>query len=162
LLAATAHRDGDRDREARGRPESSTCAGTAPVVTGTLVEGSIAVADALRVVGPSRELASSARGLQVHGASVDAASAPCRLAVALAGVETTDVSRGDVVTTGRRAGDDVAHRRGRARLQSFAVTGDSRRGATFTFHTGTSRAAARIERDRWRSRVRPAPRCCRS
>jgi selenocysteine-specific elongation factor len=73
-----------------------TLRGFGTVVTGTLVSGTLTLGDEVEVL-PSGRLA-RVRGLQVHGASVDRALAGSRAAVNLAGLDVSDLSRGDVVT----------------------------------------------------------------
>jgi selenocysteine-specific elongation factor len=72
-----------------------TLRGFGTVVTGTLVSGTLAPGDEVEVL-PAGRLA-RVRGLQVHGASVDQALAGSRVAANLAGLEVSDLSRGDVV-----------------------------------------------------------------
>ncbi|MCA0243305.1 MAG: selenocysteine-specific translation elongation factor [Proteobacteria bacterium] len=68
-------------------------AGAGTVVTGTLVEGRLAVGDELRV-SPSG-LAARVRRLQVHDETLPAVDAGSRCAVNLAGIERTRLQRGD-------------------------------------------------------------------
>jgi selenocysteine-specific elongation factor len=72
-----------------------TLRGFGTVVTGTLVSGTLALGDEVEVL-PAGRLA-RVRGLQVHGASVDRALAGSRAAANLAGLEVSDLSRGDVL-----------------------------------------------------------------
>src|SRR5262249_42737233 len=69
--------------------------GFGTVVTGTVVAGSLAVGDELELLPAG--LRTRARGLQTHGAVVEAAAAGQRAAVNLAGLERADVARGDVL-----------------------------------------------------------------
>lgn len=69
--------------------------GFGAVVTGTLVSGSIAEGDELELL-PLHNRA-RARGVQVHGKSVDRASAGQRTAVNLGGIETSAIERGMVL-----------------------------------------------------------------
>ena len=94
-LAASAH-----DRPARGLARlpvdrSFTLRGFGTVVTGTLVSGSLGVGEEMELLPSGRR--ARVRGLQIHGAAVDRATAGHRTAVNLAGVEVADVSRGDVL-----------------------------------------------------------------
>ncbi|MFT3821750.1 MAG: selenocysteine-specific translation elongation factor [Rubrivivax sp.] len=68
-------------------------AGAGTVVTGTLVEGRLALGDEL-LVSPSG-LAVRVRRLQVHDAALDAVDTGSRCAVNLAGVERARLQRGD-------------------------------------------------------------------
>ena len=92
------------DTEARrdlGRPRlpidrSFTVSGFGTVVTGTLIDGSVAV-------GQQVELAPSGvrariRGLQSHKARLDASAPGVRLALNLSGVSRDEVMRGEVLT----------------------------------------------------------------
>ena len=75
---------------------SSRCKGFGTVVTGTLVAGSLDVGEELEVL-PSGQRA-RVRGLQVHGEAAPHAWTPERARrVNLAGVETSDLARGDVL-----------------------------------------------------------------
>ncbi len=72
-----------------------TMKGFGTVVTGTLVSGSLAVGDELEALPSGRR--ARVRGIQVHGEAVAAAHAGTRTALNLAGVETADLARGDVL-----------------------------------------------------------------
>ncbi len=74
---------------------SFTLRGFGTVVTGTVVSGSLAAGDELEVLPSGRR--GRVRGLQVHGAAVDSVGAGSRAAVNLAGLEVSDVQRGDVL-----------------------------------------------------------------
>ncbi|MFS8636790.1 MAG: selenocysteine-specific translation elongation factor, partial [Gemmatimonadota bacterium] len=74
-----------------------TVRGTGTVVTGTLWSGQLERDVAVRLL-PSG-LSARVRGLHVHGTEVDRAEAGRRVAVALSGVERTDLARGDVLVT---------------------------------------------------------------
>ncbi len=69
--------------------------GHGAVVTGTLVSGTLAVHDEVELY-PSGKRA-RVRGLQVHGKTVDRASAGERTAVNLAGVDSSEIARGMVL-----------------------------------------------------------------
>jgi selenocysteine-specific elongation factor len=106
MLSAVAERPPRKSREPRARlgvDRVFTIRGAGTVVTGTLVEGSIELGCPLRILGPARELAASARALHVHGEPQNSVSAPTRLAINLAGVSHTELERGDVITTDRHA-----------------------------------------------------------
>ena len=70
--------------------------GTGSVVTGTVWEGEVRPGDAL-VVQPGSK-AVRVRGVQVHGGDVASASSGTRTALAIAGVERSDVVRGAWLT----------------------------------------------------------------
>ncbi|RVU20314.1 selenocysteine-specific translation elongation factor [Methylobacterium oryzihabitans] len=69
--------------------------GFGTVVTGTLRRGPLAVGDSL-VVAPT-ELKAAVRSLQIHGRAVQAAEPGRRTAVALRGVELSDLKRGQAL-----------------------------------------------------------------
>jgi selenocysteine-specific elongation factor len=72
-----------------------TVRGFGTVVTGTLTAGSLSLEDRLEVY--PRGVQSRVRGLQVHGKSVERATAGQRTAVNLQSVERAAVERGDVL-----------------------------------------------------------------
>ncbi|HET9986889.1 MAG TPA: selenocysteine-specific translation elongation factor [Kofleriaceae bacterium] len=69
--------------------------GFGTIVTGTVLGGEVRTGDELHVI-PSG-LAARVRGLEVHGAAVDVASAGQRCAINLGGVAVEDLARGDMV-----------------------------------------------------------------
>ncbi len=73
-----------------------TLAGFGAVVTGTLVGGSFTIGDAVEIQPAG--LRARIRGLQTHQKKVQAARPGSRVAINLAGVETRDLQRGEVVT----------------------------------------------------------------
>ena len=73
-----------------------TIGGFGTVVTGTLLDGPLAVGDEI-VVQPSG-LVSRVRGLQTHGTKTDHALPGTRVAANLAGVAVDELHRGDMVT----------------------------------------------------------------
>ncbi|MEO7457924.1 MAG: selenocysteine-specific translation elongation factor [Gemmatimonadaceae bacterium] len=75
-----------------------TVKGTGTVVTGTVWSGSLTRDATLRLF--PADIAVRVRGLQAHGANVDAVRAGDRAAIALAGVELDDVGRGSVLAQG--------------------------------------------------------------
>ena len=86
----------------RGRPRHAidrvfSVAGFGTVVTGTLIDGSLKVAD--EVVILPQNLPARIRGLQTHKTKIDVAVPGSRVAINLSGIELTDVQRGNVVTT---------------------------------------------------------------
>jgi selenocysteine-specific elongation factor len=93
-------------RAAAARPEGGllrlpvdrvfTLRGFGTVVTGTLVQGALAIGDELELLPAGRR--TRVRGLQVHGAVADRVPAGRRAALNLAGLEVSEVSRGDVLT----------------------------------------------------------------
>lgn len=74
-----------------------TIAGSGTVVTGTLIDGSLTVGQEVEIV-PSR-LRSRIRALQTHKARVDRAIPGSRVGANLVGIATSQVQRGDVLTS---------------------------------------------------------------
>ncbi|MDR2182984.1 MAG: selenocysteine-specific translation elongation factor [Clostridiales bacterium] len=72
-----------------------TMGGFGTVVTGTLIEGSLALGQDVALY-PSG-LAAKARRIHVHGDEVERAAAGQRVAVNLAGLKVSDISKGDLV-----------------------------------------------------------------
>ena len=70
--------------------------GFGTVVTGTLIDGKLSVAD--EVVALPDGFKARIRGLQTHNRRVEAALPGNRLAVNLNGVSTDQLKRGDVIT----------------------------------------------------------------
>jgi selenocysteine-specific elongation factor len=130
-------RPGARARLSVDRVFSVKGAGT--VVTGTLVEGKIAVGAPLFLVGAAGAQPTAARGLHVHDHSVTLAEAPTRLAVNLAGLALEAVHRGDVVTDDKNA---HASRMIDVRLR---VEEAVRRGMSAQVYVGTARSSGRID-----------------
>jgi selenocysteine-specific elongation factor len=69
--------------------------GFGTVVTGTLQQGSLRTGDLLEQLPSGRMV--RVRGVQVHGQHREAAQAPCRVALNLAGVEVAEIHRGDTL-----------------------------------------------------------------
>jgi selenocysteine-specific elongation factor len=69
--------------------------GFGTVVTGTLRAGSIRAGATLALQPANRDV--RVRGLQVHGEAVTAASAPCRVALNLTGIEPEAIHRGQML-----------------------------------------------------------------
>jgi len=92
-----------RDRPARpdhGRPRLPidrvfSVAGFGTVVTGTLIDGSLSIGDAVDIL--PRGITARVRGLQTHKTKVERAVPGSRVAINLSGVDVSDVKRGDVV-----------------------------------------------------------------
>ena len=74
---------------------SSRCAGSGPSSTGTLWSGTIGEGDVLRAEPAGREV--RVRSVQVHDQPVERAEAGQRVALALPGVERSELRRGDVL-----------------------------------------------------------------
>src|SRR6266581_1508056 len=73
-------------------------AGAGTVVTGSTWSGSVAVADAVQLLPLGRE--ARVRSIEVHGESAARAVPGRRTALALVGVDKTELARGDVAVTG--------------------------------------------------------------
>ncbi len=71
-------------------------AGFGTIVTGTLLDGELQVGDRVEIVPAGRS--SRIRGLQTFGAAVSTAYPGSRVAVNVIGLETNELSRGDVLT----------------------------------------------------------------
>lgn len=69
--------------------------GFGTVVTGTLIEGVLSVGDSVEILPDSME--GRVRNLQVHGKDVDKAYAGQRVAVNLAGIKKSELTRGDTI-----------------------------------------------------------------
>ncbi len=69
--------------------------GFGTVVTGTLIEGVMTVGDSVEILPDSME--GRVRNLQVHGRDVDKAYAGQRVAVNLAGIKKSELTRGDTI-----------------------------------------------------------------
>ena len=136
--------DGIKPRVDLGRPRLPidrvfTMSGFGTVVTGTLVDGGIAVGDELQVLpgGASARV----RGLQQHNEKVERAAPGNRVAANLIGVEKDLLQRGDVLA---RPGALGATRRVDARVRVLASAPRGlRHGADLQLHTGTVEVGCR-------------------
>ena len=128
-----------------GRPRLSVdrafaMAGFGAVVTGTLLDGALAVGQEVELA-PSG-LRGRVRGLQTHQRRIDSAEPGSRVAVNLSGVSHTQVQRGEVLTlpgwlrSTRQV--DVFLRSPRGAAHPL------RHNAGVTFHTGASETTARV------------------
>lgn len=89
-------------RKDLGRPRLAidrtfTISGFGTVVTGTLIDGTLAVGQEVAIVPSGKR--SRIRGLQSHQHKIEIAEPGNRVAANLSGVGTEDVNRGEVVTT---------------------------------------------------------------
>ncbi|OGN99159.1 MAG: selenocysteine-specific translation elongation factor, partial [Chloroflexi bacterium RBG_13_51_52] len=73
-----------------------TIAGAGTVVTGTLIDGALATGQEVEIVPTG--LKSRLRGLQTHKEKIDTAAPGSRVAANLVGLNTTQLTRGDVIT----------------------------------------------------------------
>ena len=117
-----------------------TIKGTGTVVTGTVWSGELTV-DSSVIVLPSGKTA-RVRRIEQHGKSADAARAGGRAAIALAGLDVDDVSRGSVLVRDEHWQPTS--------LFEAVVTLDAGMGATLTprtrvrLHAGASEVGARL------------------
>jgi len=100
-LLALAQRDADPDRDSRGVrlpiDRAFTVAGFGPVVTGSLVSGTVSRDQKLELLPARRSV--RVRRIEVHGREAAEARAGERVSVNLAGVELSDLERGVVLAT---------------------------------------------------------------
>ena len=73
-----------------------TVSGFGTVITGTLIDGAVAVGQQIELAPSGRQ--ARIRGLQSHKSRLDAASPGVRLALNLSGISRDDVMRGEVLT----------------------------------------------------------------
>jgi len=117
-----------------------TMAGAGTVVTGTLIDGSLRVGQEVEIC-PSG-LKSRLRGLQTHKAKLTTATPGSRVAANLVGVNTSQLVRGDVVTT---PGWLEPTRMVTVKLSLIAyLQRPLRHGSTVSFHTGAAEAMAKV------------------
>ena len=72
-----------------------TVRGTGTVVTGTVWSGALSVENFVEIQPAG--VRARVRGIQLHGVAAERASAGARAAIALSGLEKTEIARGDVV-----------------------------------------------------------------
>jgi selenocysteine-specific elongation factor len=117
-----------------------TIKGTGTVVTGTVWSGTVRRDDVVRIL-PS-DISARVRGVQGHGEQLAAASPGGRTAVALSGVETSQVPRGSTLVA------DAAWRTtmfARADVTLLPREGSAPRPRSWLrFHVGTTEVGARI------------------
>ena len=113
-----------------------TIRGAGTVVTGTLWSGTVGAGDRL-VVLPSRRGA-RVRAVQVHDADTARAQAGGRVAVNLAGVDRSEIARGDVLTA------PDADLRPTRRLDAALDLHGARHGARVHVHHGTRGVPGRL------------------
>lgn len=115
-----------------------TIKGTGTVVTGTVWSGRLERDASVRILPGDR--AARVRGIQGHGAQQEAALPGARAAIALAGVEISDVPRGSTLVT-----DKAWHPTMFARADITMVSdADLRPRAWVRFHVGTTEVGARV------------------
>lgn len=119
-----------------------TIAGAGTVVTGTLWSGSASRDDAVQLYPSGRE--GRLRGVQVHGASVEKALAGQRVALNIVGLDTDQISRGDIVAA---PGSLTVTDRFDARLTYLGAPGEDKpfeTGARVHVHHGTREVLGRV------------------
>ena len=117
-----------------------TLRGIGTVVTGTLWSGEIAPGDHLAVEPGSRPV--RVRSVQVHDSPVDRAQAGQRVAVALVGIERSQVRRGDTLAQAESLRQSF-----RLECELDVLPGaprELRHGERVTVHHGTSETHARV------------------
>ncbi|MGH9862868.1 MAG: selenocysteine-specific translation elongation factor [Candidatus Acidiferrales bacterium] len=123
--------------------------GFGPVVTGTLVSGSIGREEEVELFPPRRRL--RVRGLQVHNQQVERAYAGQRTALNLAGIEVEALERGMVLTA---PGIFESSRQLDAQLTLLASARPMKDRARVHFHQGTAERIA-VARLLDRAELRP-------
>jgi selenocysteine-specific elongation factor len=117
-----------------------TIAGAGTIVTGTLIDGSLAVGQEVEIVPPG--LKSRLRGLQTHKARLNAVTPGSRVAANLVGLSTSDIQRGDVLT---RPGWLVPTTQLSVELRLLSyLRRPLPHNATVSFHTGAAEAMAKV------------------
>ena len=117
-----------------------TMAGSGTVVTGTLIDGSLAVGQEVEIVPAG--LKSRLRGLQTHKSRINTASPGSRVAANLVGVTTSQLQRGDVVT---KPGWLKPTKMVTVKLSLIPyLQRPLRYGTTVSFHTGAAETMAKI------------------
>ncbi|MDY6918449.1 MAG: selenocysteine-specific translation elongation factor [Chloroflexota bacterium] len=117
-----------------------TMSGFGTVVTGTLIDGPLSVGQEVEVLPPG--VRTRVRGLQSHRKKTDTVPPGNRVAANLAGIATTDLQRGDVVTT---PGWLAANRAFDVRLRLLdSAPRPLRHNATVTFHHQAAERLARV------------------
>jgi selenocysteine-specific elongation factor len=112
--------------------------GFGTVVTGTLLSGRMRVDQELVLLPGERR--AKVRGLQVHGAPAEEATAGQRVAANLGGIELEEIDRGDTLLTAHTL---EPSRMIDVRLQVVAGARGLRHGARVRFHQGTSELIGR-------------------
>jgi len=116
-----------------------TLRGFGTVVTGTLLSGRLAPDDEL-VLQPSGRIV-KVRGLHVHGEATREAVAGQRVAVNLAGVDVSDITRGETLTS---ADAVTVTRRADVHVELLPTARPLKHGARVRFHQGTRELIGRV------------------
>jgi selenocysteine-specific elongation factor len=117
-----------------------TMKGFGTVITGTLLAGGVQAEEEVEVHPGGKRL--RIRGVQVHGRQTKQAVAGQRTALNLAGVETTELSRGMVLTS---PGIFEATERLSVRLDLLPSARPLRDGASVHFHAFTAESVANVK-----------------
>ena len=117
-----------------------TVKGTGTVVTGTVWSGVLRRDEAVRIMPAGR--VARVRSLQRHGVAVDAVGPGERAAIALAGVDLADASRGSMLVTGAAWATTTILRAEVALLESGERGIEPR--TRVRFHLGTADVGARV------------------
>ena len=137
--------DGTESRRDLGRPRLPvdrcfSISGFGTVVTGTLIDGALAVGQEVELAGSGRR--GRIRGLQSHKSKVDQTHPGVRLAINLSGLSRADVERGEILTS---PGWLRPTQRLDARLRMAPQASHSlRHNEGVTFHLFTSESTARV------------------
>jgi len=113
--------------------------GFGPVVTGTLISGSVGAGDEVELFPGGGRL--RVRGVQSGGRAMERATPGQRTAVNLAGIDHSALKRGMVLAT---PGKFRKTRRIDARLELLTAAKKLRHGARVHFHAGTAEAVAEV------------------
>ncbi|HEU4787762.1 MAG TPA: selenocysteine-specific translation elongation factor, partial [Gemmatimonadaceae bacterium] len=117
-----------------------TIKGTGTVVTGTVWTGRISRDEVVRILPGNRT--ARVRGIQGHGQQLDAAAPGARTAIALAGIETSEVPRGSTIVTEAAWAPTTVVRADVTILPG--IEGSIGPRTRFRFHAGTSDVGARV------------------
>jgi selenocysteine-specific elongation factor len=133
-----------RQRHSNGSPRLPidrvfSMKGFGTVVTGTLLAGRLSQDDGLVLQPSGRSV--KIRGLHVHGEAQRQAVAGQRVAVNLAGVDVTDIARGETLTS---ADAVTVTRHADVRIELLPSSRSLAHGARVLFHQGTRELLARI------------------
>ena len=137
--------DETESRKDLGRPRLPvdrcfSIAGFGTVVTGTLIDGVLAVGQEVELAGSNRR--GRIRGLQSHKTKVDQTQPGVRLAVNISGLSRSDIQRGEILTNPGwlRPAQRLDARLRMVREASHAL----RHNEGVTFHLFTSESTARV------------------
>jgi selenocysteine-specific elongation factor len=130
-----------------------TMRGFGAVVTGTLISGSVRVEQEVDLFPSGRRV--RVRGIQVHGASVERASAGERTALNLAGVEASEVGRGMLLAESGRFQTTTQID---CSFQLLASAKPLKHRAPVHFHAGTAEVEAEFRRLKSTESLKPGAR----